>query len=120
MRTRRFPLGPIELKRLVWLSIAAFGMRLAYFTGLSLGDDVFYALQSIAHARHLSWPPLPYHWQTRLGVTIPTSVSLAFFGLNPFAFVLASMGHSTNAKGLSPKNASDTLVGIVTPRRVCQ
>jgi hypothetical protein len=95
MHARSFPLGPIELKRLVWLSIAAFGLRLFYFTGLSLGDDVFYALQSIAHARHLSWPPLPYHWQTRLGVTIPTSVSLAFFGLKPFAFVLWPLLAST-------------------------
>ena len=32
-------------------------------------------LQAIAHVVG-AWPPEPYHWHTRLGVTPPTAVSV--------------------------------------------
>ena len=73
---------------LLWLVPLALTLRILFFTGLSLGDDVFYALQSIGHAIGGQWPPEPFHWQTRLGMTLPTALAIGLFGLNPIAFVL--------------------------------
>jgi 4-amino-4-deoxy-L-arabinose transferase-like glycosyltransferase len=73
---------------LLCLLILGLGIRLVFFVGLSLGDDVFYLLQAISHARLLSWPPAPYHWQTRLGITIPTAIALKLFGEHALTAVL--------------------------------
>jgi hypothetical protein len=62
-------------------------VRLIFFTGMALGDDVFYVTQSLACAQLASWPPEPLHWHTRLGVILPTVLSLKTFGTQPLAFV---------------------------------
>src|SRR5207237_584937 len=77
------------------LMLLALASRLAFFTGLSLGDDVFYALQATSHAFNHMWPPEPYHWQTRLGVTGPTALALLAFGKHPLTFVLWPLLAST-------------------------
>jgi hypothetical protein len=71
---------------LIW--IGALALRIAFFTGLALGDDVFYATQSAALTHEGSWPPAPLHWHTRLGIVLPTTLSLEILGLRPLAFVL--------------------------------
>lgn len=72
-----------------------FLLRVVLFTGLSLGDDVFYQLQAIAHGRGGAWPPLPFHWETRLGITLPTAALLKLFGLHPWVFVAVPLAAST-------------------------
>lgn len=70
-------------------ALFAFGVavRLLFFTGLGLGDDVFYVSASAALSTGDGWPPLPYHWHTRLGMTAPTALALSIFGWHPGVFV---------------------------------
>jgi hypothetical protein len=63
-------------------------VRLLCFTGMALGDDVFYATQAVALAESGSWPPEPHHWQTRLGMVLPTALAIKLLGPRPIAFVL--------------------------------
>src|SRR5262245_53235961 len=91
--------APATWKTALGLSLVlalAVAVRLWYFTGLALGDDTLYAAQVIANARGGFWPPAPYHWHTRLGVTVPAALAVRLFGLHPLAFVLwplaASLG----------------------------
>lgn len=74
--------------RLGLLLLAAAVVRLSFFTGLTLGDDVFYISAAAALAEGQGWPPLPLHWHTRLGMTLPTAASLITLGWHPFVFVL--------------------------------
>jgi hypothetical protein len=74
--------------KLAVLLTLALGLRLCYFTGLALGDDVFYSTQALAWAGSGSWPPEPCHWHTRLGIVAPTALSVKLFGTSPIAFVL--------------------------------
>jgi hypothetical protein len=69
------------------LLIVAATIRLLLFTGLALGDDVFYTSAAAALSDGQGWPPPPHHWQTRLGITLPTAAALAAFGWHPFVFV---------------------------------
>jgi hypothetical protein len=81
--------------KLATLLGAALLIRLCFFTGLVLGDDVLYATQAAAMAQGGSWPPEPLHWHTRLGVVLPTALSLACLGTFPLAFVLWPLVAST-------------------------
>jgi hypothetical protein len=65
----------------------AAAVRLLLFTGLTLGDDVFYLSAAAALAEGQGWPPLPLHWHTRLGVTLPTAAGLVLFGWHPLAII---------------------------------
>ncbi len=67
---------------------AALILRLAHFTGLALGDDVFYSTQALAWSQSGSWPPQPLHWHTRLGMVALTALCVKLFGPCPIAFVL--------------------------------
>jgi hypothetical protein len=69
------------------LFLAAVAIRLLFFTGLALGDDVFYVSASAAMSAGEGWPPLAYHWHTRLGVVGPTALALRIAGWQPGAFV---------------------------------
>ncbi len=73
--------------RLALLLLAAAALRLLFFTGLALGDDVFYSTAAIALGEGHGWPPLPLHWHTRLAITAPTAAALAAFGWHPMVFV---------------------------------
>jgi hypothetical protein len=70
------------------LTLLGLALRMFFFTGFAFGDDIFYGLQAAEHALNGAWPPQPYHWQTRLGVTMPTTLSLMMFGREPLAYVL--------------------------------
>jgi 4-amino-4-deoxy-L-arabinose transferase-like glycosyltransferase len=70
------------------LLLAALLVRLLYFTGLALGDDVFYSTQAQAWAQSGNWPPQPLHWHTRLGMVAPVALCIKLFGPCPIAFVL--------------------------------
>src|SRR5579872_7438463 len=77
---------------IVWklgaLLLVALVIRLAYFTGLALGDDVFYSTQALAWAESGSWPPEPHHWHTRLGIVAPAALAVRLLGPCPAAFIL--------------------------------
>src|SRR5438046_2731864 len=83
-------------KRLLVILGIAIVVRVAFFTGLALGDDVIYAPQSMVFALGKGWPPQLLHWCTRIGLTIPTSLFIRLLGPVPFAFVVvpfvASLG----------------------------
>jgi 4-amino-4-deoxy-L-arabinose transferase-like glycosyltransferase len=70
-------------------------VRLLYFTGMSLGDDVFYTTQALSLAHTGRWPPEPYHWNTRLGVILPAALSIKTLGVHHIAFVLWPLLAST-------------------------
>ncbi|QDV39732.1 ArnT family glycosyltransferase [Tautonia plasticadhaerens] len=74
--------------RLVALLAVALVLRLFLFTGLGLGDDVFYITQSLAIAEDGRWPPEPLHWNTRLGVILPTVAIVKTLGVHTVSFVL--------------------------------
>ncbi len=76
-----------HVSRLVILLLAAAVVRLLFFTGLSLGDDVFYMSAAAALAEGQGWPPLGLHWHTRLGITVPTGAAVAAIGWHPFVFI---------------------------------
>src|SRR6266852_3036360 len=80
--------GPACACKLAGLLGLALVVRLLFFTGMALGDDVFYATQAVALAESGSWPPEPYHWQTRLGMVLPTALAVKLLGPQPLAFVL--------------------------------
>jgi 4-amino-4-deoxy-L-arabinose transferase-like glycosyltransferase len=82
---------------LILVILFALGLRLLYFTGMSLGDDVFHATQALSMAEAGRWPPGPYHWNTRLGVIIPTVASIKAFGPRPLAIVLWPLLASTTS-----------------------
>ena len=73
--------------RLVLLLTAAAAVRLWFFTGLALGDDVFYVSAAAALAEGQGWPPLPLHWHTRIGITGATAAGLTMAGWSPLVFV---------------------------------
>ena len=62
-------------------------VRVLYFTGMAMGDDTEYAAQVIAHAMSGAWPPVAAHWNTRVGLTLPTTAVVWLLGPHPFAFV---------------------------------
>jgi hypothetical protein len=64
---------------------------------MALGDDVFYITQSLSLAEEGRWPPAPYHWNTRLGVILPTVVSMKMLGTRPLAVVLWPLLASTSS-----------------------
>jgi 4-amino-4-deoxy-L-arabinose transferase-like glycosyltransferase len=72
-------------------------VRLLYFTGMALGDDVFYTTQALSLAQTGRWPPEPYHWNTRLGVILPTVLCIKTLGAQPLAFVLWPLLASTSS-----------------------
>jgi hypothetical protein len=74
-------------------------IRLLFFTGMALGDDVFYGTQAVALAEG-RWPPEPLHWHTRMGLVVPTAVFVKCFGLHPGAFVLLPLAASTLSVGI--------------------
>ena len=66
-------------------------VRLYFFNGVSLADDVNYWTQSIATGLHNEWPPLKFHWHTRIGLVLPSAILLKMFGLKvwaPYIFTL--------------------------------
>src|SRR5947207_236401 len=81
--------------RLAGLSILAIAVRLLFFTGMALGDDVFYATQALAHAQGGAWPPEALHWTTRIGLTFPTTAAVWMLGTSPLVFVLWPLLAST-------------------------
>ena len=72
-----------------------FLLRIVFYTGLSVGDDVFYQLQAIAHALDGIWPPEPYHWQTRLAMTLPTAALIRVAGVDHWPMVALPLVTST-------------------------
>ena len=69
----------------------ALALRLWFFNGLALFDDVNYWMQSIVTGLHGGWPPECSHWQTRIGFVLPCALLLKIFGLHlwiPYAFTL--------------------------------
>jgi hypothetical protein len=76
--------------------VIALALRLLYFTGMALGDDVFYITQAMSLSQTGHWPPEPYHWHTRLGVIFPTVLSIKALGAQPLAFVLWPLLASTS------------------------
>jgi hypothetical protein len=72
-----------------------FVLRLVFFSGFALGDDVFYQLQAIAHGLAGAWPPEPYHWETRLAITLPTAALVRVAGLASWVFVIVPLTAST-------------------------
>lgn len=76
-----------QTTRIALLLAAAAVVRLIFFTGLTLGDDVFYLSAATALSNQEGWPPLPLHWHTRLGITVPTAAALTLFGWHPIVFV---------------------------------
>jgi len=87
-----------QKKALLLLTIVislGFLVRMLYFTGMSLGDDVFYTTQALSFAQTGRWSPEPYHWHTRLGVILPATLSIKALGARPVAFVLWPLLAST-------------------------
>jgi hypothetical protein len=67
-------------------------VRLYFFNGPSLHDDVNYWMQATATGLGGDWPPLKYHWHTRLGFVLPCAALLKVFGLHiwtPYVFTMA-------------------------------
>lgn len=97
-------LSPSAVSYRYWLAavlLIAAAVRLLFFTGLALGDDMVYAPQSMVFALLKGWPPPPYHWFTRIGLTIPTAGAISAFGTSPFVFVLVPFAASLAAVWLS-------------------
>lgn len=66
-------------------------IRLYFFNGVSLADDMNYWTQSIATGLHGEWPPLNHHWHTRLGLILPCAALLKLFGLKIWAPYIFTM-----------------------------
>src|SRR5437764_12738064 len=79
--------------------VCAAAIRLCYFTGLAIGDDVIYASEALATANTGEWYPAQNHWQTRAGVVLPVALCVRCLGPEPIAFVLWPLLAST-ASGL--------------------
>lgn len=66
-------------------------VRIFFFNGPSLHDDVNYWMQSIATGLDNSWPPPPTHWHTRIGFVLPCALLIKIFGLKlwtPYLFTM--------------------------------
>ena len=66
-------------------------VRLFFFCGPSLHDDVNYWMQIIATGLDNAWPPEPTHWHTRIGFVLPSALLLKVFGLKvwvPYIFTM--------------------------------
>jgi hypothetical protein len=107
-------------ERLLLRFATAAVVRLIFFTGHALGDDVFYASQAMAFADKHGWPPAPYHWYTRIGLTGPTAAVIALWGPVPAAFVAIPFAASLASVWLSFRVAMDvadlefaTMVGVL-------
>jgi hypothetical protein len=96
----------IDYRLLAILGVAAI-VRLWFFTGLALGDDVIYAPQSMVFALGKGWPPQPYHWCTRIGLTVPTAVVIALVGRVRAAFVALPFAASLASVWLSYRAGRD-------------
>lgn len=90
------------------IAVAA-ALRLAFFTGLSLGDDVFYASEAAALANGGGWPPPQLHWHTRLGLILPTGSAVATLGWAPPVFVWLPFAASLFGVWLAYRVAADTI-----------
>lgn len=81
-----------ETWRFLWPCLGvALLIRLFFFNGPSLHDDVSYWLQAIATGLDHAWPPLETHRHTRIGLILPVALLLKLFGLNvwaPYAFTM--------------------------------
>jgi hypothetical protein len=84
----------LKLSLIILISLV---VRLLYFTGMALGDDVFYTTQALSLAQTGRWPPEPYHWNTRLGVILPAALSIKALGVHHIAFVLWPLLASTSS-----------------------
>ncbi|QDT34652.1 ArnT family glycosyltransferase [Thalassoglobus polymorphus] len=74
---------------------AGFLIRISFFTGLAMGDDVIYAAQVLSLA-HGSNPTLEQtHWTTRAGMTFLPSAILKTTGNIQFSFVAIPLFFST-------------------------
>ena len=84
---------------ILFIVLVSLIVRLLYFTGMALGDDVFYTTRpSHSHRRVPSGTPRkPYHWNTRLGVILPTALSIKTLGVHHIAFVLWPLLASTSS-----------------------
>jgi hypothetical protein len=107
--------------RLAFLLVAAAAIRLFFFTGLALGDDVFYLSAAAALVDGQGWPPLPLHWHTRLGITLPTAAGIALFGWHPLVIVwlplvasLASVWLSHHIAGRVAGTRAAWIAGVLT------
>ena len=80
--------------RLATILLFALAIRIYYFTGLGVGDDVIYITQTLAHAMSGMWPPVHDHWSTRIGLTLPTALLLRWLGYEPWVFVLFPLAAS--------------------------
>lgn len=66
-------------------------LRLYFFNGPSLFDDVNYWQQAIATGLDGAWPPERTHWHTRIGFILPCAALLKIFGLHvwvPYVFTM--------------------------------
>lgn len=66
-------------------------VRVYFFSGVSLADDVNYWTQAIATGLNGDWPPLKQHWHVRIGLVLPCALLLKIFGLKlwvPYIFTM--------------------------------
>ncbi len=66
-------------------------VRLIFFSGPSLHDDVNYWMQCIATGLDGAWPPAPTHWHTRIGFVLPCALLVKIFGVKlwtPYVFTM--------------------------------
>ena len=71
--------------------VVAVVVRLYFFSGVSLADDVNYWTQAIATGINGDWPPMKQHWHVRLGLVLPCALLLKIFGLKfwaPYIFTM--------------------------------
>lgn len=71
--------------------VVALLVRVFFFNGVALADDVNYWTQAIATGLDGDWPPLDMHWHTRAGFILPCALLLKVFGLKlwvPFVFTM--------------------------------
>jgi hypothetical protein len=85
------PRWQADLIFLVPCLVVALLVRVFFFNGVSLGDDVGYWMQSIATGLYGDWPPLKLHWHTRIALVLPCALLLKLFGLKiwvPYIFTM--------------------------------
>ena len=71
---------------LLLLLLAAAGLRVLFFSGGSLYDDVNYLDRAIRLAQGHGGPPLS-HFEARLGLVGPAALVIRVFGLSPVTAV---------------------------------
>ncbi len=72
---------------LAFLVAFALAVRVFFFVGIQLGDDLFYIKYAfdLAHGNfHLPGN----HWETRLGLVLPVALSARLFGFNEYSLAL--------------------------------